>query len=81
MKTGPDTLGTVDNKSGRAKLETGPDTLGTAENKSGRAKQETGPDTTDTAANVSGSGKHENVKGRPWYRRKKENGTRRPRYS
>jgi hypothetical protein len=40
MKTGPDDLGTTDNKNGDANMKTGADAHGIAENALGSAKQE-----------------------------------------
>jgi hypothetical protein len=76
MKSGPDTLGTAGNKSGRAKHKNGTDALDTVENdaldtvenESESAKHENGTAALGTAENVFGRAEHENGTRRPRYR-------------
>jgi hypothetical protein len=71
MKTGPDTLGTVENESRHAKHESGTrHTPYRRKRDRGRKIMKTGPDALGAAENESGSAKHENGTRRPRYRQK-----------
>jgi hypothetical protein len=78
MKTGPDDIGTVKNRTGQtaenesesAKHETGHDTLSIAKMTPGAQNMKSGADSLVTTENESESAKHENETRRPRYRQK-----------
>jgi hypothetical protein len=65
MKKGPDALGTVENESGRAKIEKGTSPLVLPKMSPRVQNMKTRLDTLGTVENESGSAKHENGTGRP----------------
>jgi hypothetical protein len=70
LKTGPDTLGTAENESGRKTLKLDPTLSVPSEPIPGAQNMKTGADALSTAKTEYGHAKHENETRLPRYRRK-----------